>query len=495
MMLSKIEGGPFERVKGLVEKAIAAGRHFQSPQTGYIHYFPHQKLGEVHHTIPIYENFLFALALLRSRLVENINEAKLLLTNLLSFQHPQGNFPTYLHEYPHCRDALNGIDILAPLFWTIKHFGHVLGADFRQKLEDSFQKLIEYGLSLHHEHHTPYSMAARYAAGLISGGKLFKNEEWISKGHALLDQLINDQDAWCSTEYFADVLIALQMADIAIFEDEKWKELKDFCVNTWNRQICMYVGPAIRELQLKQEPKPNVYDLFMGNFFGTFSQRSDSLDLYHLQGALIQPIELIHPPTLKSHFEGFYKDQKWNCINEKETALSFLEKKPKQVSLENTYSPLRIVWGDSKFAHTFVCQGCKCSNIEYKMNENSYDLFFQLDREIDLQEKEKQREINFYFDFHPDYKILVNGHTATTFEMGQTVTLELNDHKLTLKFEVVEGSGQFLGHVSHGNRPSQSLHPADLRFEAYDWNLFIRTIRRDAKVRLKATITLAHKKS
>jgi len=67
MLLSKIEGGPFERVKALIEQAITSGRNFQSKQTNYIHYFPNQKQGEAHHAIPIYENLLFALALLRSR--------------------------------------------------------------------------------------------------------------------------------------------------------------------------------------------------------------------------------------------------------------------------------------------------------------------------------------------------------------------------------------------------------------------------------------------
>lgn len=487
-MLSKIEGGPFERVKGVIEKAIAAGRQFQSPQTDFIHYYPHQKLGEAHHTIPIYENFLFALALLRSRLVENVNEAKTLLTNLLHFQHPKGNFPTYLHEYPVCKNALSGIDILAPLYWIIKHFGHVLGTELRQKLEESFLKLIDDGLSLHQVQPMPYSLSARFAAGLVAGGKLFKNEAWVNQGNELWESLIHGQDAWCSTEYLADLLIALQMADINIFTDEKWRPFQHFLVHTWSPQSCAYVGPCIRELQLRQEPKPNAYDLFMGSIFGTFSQRIDALDFYHLQGALIQPVEINPVEITTEKINGLYKGQKWICFNDGRESFSFLEKKSQVSSLDSTFSPLRIVWGDPKFTHTFVCQGCKCDEIEYQISENTYDLIFTLEKEIDFQEKEKQREINFYFDFHSGYKILVDGQTATTFEMGQAITLELDAHKLSLQFEVVEGSGQFLGHVSHGNRPSQALHHADLRFEAYDWNLFLRTIRRDSKVKLRLKI-------
>lgn len=482
-MLAKLEGGPFEKIKGLIEKAIEAGRHFQSPQTGYIHFFPHQKQGDPYHAIPLYENFLFALALLRSKMHENINEAKVVVTNLLHFQHPKGNFPVYLHEYPACRDSLGGIDILAPLYWTIKHFGHVLGGDLRAKLDDSIQRLIQYGLTQHQEYPMPYSMAARFAAGLVAVGRLQKNEEWVAGGNLMLGQLAEEREAWCSTEYLSDLLIALQMADINFFAEERWQPLKDYIVNTWNQDVCAFVGPGVRELQLKQEPKPNLYDLFMGTFFGTFAHRCEALDIYHLQAALIQPIDPVQLKPADST-EGTYKGQKWVSFS----SMALLEKRVSQVSLENTYSPLKIVWGDSKFAHTFVCQGCKCSTIEYQVKENGCELFLDLDREIDLQDKEKQREINFYFDFHPDYEIHVDGFTATTFEFGQAVTLELGDHKISLNFEVVDGSGQFLGHISHGNRPSQALHNGDLRFEAYDWNLFVRTIRRDPRVRIKVAV-------
>lgn len=487
MMLAKLEGGPFEKIKGLIDKAIASGRHFQSAQTGYIHYCPHQKEDNPRHTIPLYENFLFALALLRSKSIENVNEAKTLISNLLHFQSTTGNFPIYLHEYPQCKDALRGIDILAPLYWITKHFGHVLGADLRKQLDESLNKIIQYSAALHQEYPLPYSMACRFAGGLVAVGKMQKNEQWISLGESLFREYTATNDAWCSTEYLADLIIALQMADIDFFSNEQWKSLREFVVNTWNPNVCAYTGPGVKELQYKREPKANIYDLLMGIFFGTFSHRCDPLDIYQLQGALIQPLEPVLV-TPAERYEGNYKGQKWICLNNERRSLILLEKKLPQVSLENSYSPLKILWGTSTFAHTFVCQGCKCSNIEYEVKENGCDLIFTLDKELETQEKEKQREINFYFDFHPDYKIHVDGCTATTFEMGQSVSLELAGNKIALKFELLEGEGHFLGHISHGNRPSQSMHGDDLRFEAYDWNIFLRTIRRANKVKLRVAI-------
>ncbi len=91
-------------VRQLVELAVTSGRSHESPQTLLVH-FCHEKQGEsVNDTIPVYENLLFALALLRMQTVSNILEAKTLFGKILAFQNLEtGNFPRYIHEYPACR--------------------------------------------------------------------------------------------------------------------------------------------------------------------------------------------------------------------------------------------------------------------------------------------------------------------------------------------------------------------------------------------------------
>ena len=99
-------------VRQLVELAVTAGRSHQSPQTSFVHYC-HQKMDEtVNHTIPPYENILFALALIRMQTVQNVNEGKEIISKILDFQNPEtGNFPVYLHEFPLCRDRFMSVHL------------------------------------------------------------------------------------------------------------------------------------------------------------------------------------------------------------------------------------------------------------------------------------------------------------------------------------------------------------------------------------------------
>ncbi len=64
-----------------IELNLAAAKKRKSAQTGFIHYYPFSLPLEPHDTIPLYENFCYALALLRSRLSDHVLEAKSLLTS------------------------------------------------------------------------------------------------------------------------------------------------------------------------------------------------------------------------------------------------------------------------------------------------------------------------------------------------------------------------------------------------------------------------------
>lgn len=488
MPLSQIEGGTFERAKALIEQALLAGRAFQSKQTGFIHYYPHQREDEGYQAVPLYENFLFALALLRIRLVEQVNEAKNLLRTLLHYQCANGNFPVYMHEYPSSKDNLAGVVVLAPLYWILKQFGHVLGQDLRERLELAYSKLMEYGINFSQRTAMPHSLGVRFAGALVGGGKLLQNREWEQVGVNLLFKLAEVKDSWGSTAYLADQLVGLQMAEIDCFSPGPWEKFGKHLINTWQKALGVYVGPAVRELQYKFCPLPNLYDLYMSNFFGRFTERLDELAIYHLQGALIQPAEDIDLPLSVECMEGVYKSNRWYCKNEEKWSYALLEKDSTTLTSENTYTPLRIIWGDAKKVHSFVCQGTRSQEIKYQVHQDQIQLFFRLDQEVDLQDKEKQRNINFYFDFEPNYQILVNERSATIFELEDELVLQLGQERISIVFELVEGTGNFMGHISVGNRPSQAVHEADLRFEVYDWNVFLRTVRRNASCLIRVTL-------
>ncbi len=105
-----------------VELALRAGRLRQSPKTGFIHE------GD---TIPLLENYAFALSLLRSRQVDFVLEAKSLLEKLLPF-----GLSVHLHEFPLERDSYLGRRLYPYLFWTLREFSSILGEELRTSLQN-----------------------------------------------------------------------------------------------------------------------------------------------------------------------------------------------------------------------------------------------------------------------------------------------------------------------------------------------------------------------
>ncbi|WP_068470371.1 hypothetical protein [Candidatus Protochlamydia phocaeensis] len=497
-MTGKQEGIFMENWKELNEWALAAGRVFKSPQTGYIHYHHSNSLSLVHQTIPLYENALFILALLKSRLVDNIQEAKGLLNRILYFQCQEGeaagNFPFYLHDFPNCFEPEQGVQLLAPFYWILKLFGHVLGHELKNRMEKSLSQLIEFALRAHQAKAFPYSLSVRLSAGLIACGILLKNEEWREKGHQAWLEMAQSCDSWYATAHIADILIAFQMAEETL--NGAWAFFGKFLRQTWHKQACCYIGPCVRELQEQEEPQVNLYDFFLGYLYGRFPQRAKKIGIAHLQASLIQPFSFhLEELELPYQIEGTYKKQKWMLSCRSTRAYTLLEKKEKAgPSLDKTYTPFRLVWGNELHAHTLVCQGGKYERMEFKLGsdelqtaQESVELFFDFEQDFNYEGKE-QRDICFYFDFHPDARIQIKEQASTTFELGQPITLRLNEQQLSLTFSLVQGEGDFLGHLARGNRPSQIKSKEEKSFQTYDWVVFLRTIRRHSVCRLKAIL-------
>ncbi len=230
----------------VVELALKAGRKRQSEITRFVHYCNEapEKSGE---TIPTYENFCFALALLRSRIVENILEAKALLEKLLAFQ-IDGQFPVYLHEYPLCRYAGLGSKLYPVLFFILRDFHMVLGEPLRLQLQE-LQK--RYALSEIQRPETPEECA-----------------------EYLLHAQITGQD-------------------------------KTPALKSWNAKALAFTGSQRQE---RGEPALTLYDLFLGEWGGRFSSRALQDHPVHLRASLVYPSEALNlsepAPSLTRYFWG-----------------------------------------------------------------------------------------------------------------------------------------------------------------------------------------------
>lgn len=482
----------------MIELAIAAGRKKQSAQTGYVHICYNAQEEEIQYTIPLVENFLFALALFRSKTTENILEAKGIIERLLEFQCfkqgvSEGNFPIYLHEYPECKDRFIGAHLLPSIFWILKQFQQVLGNELKIKLENAARALVLFSIRALEEKPAPSFIGIKIAAAAKALGELWNDPSLREKGEKLLrltrDSI--DPSSWYIPSQLGDICVALQMADPSI--SSSWTSFWEHLNNNWHPLCMYYMGPSLQEFQKGEEPQTTLYDLFLGSFSGNFSQRSFSDPTLLLQAALIQKSDdFLLPPAFPLKRQISIDQHNWSLYGFETYSYCFLDAcdSPTKIS-EKGFSPLKIVWGNSKKAHTFVCQGGNISHLEIKKVSNGMELFFTLG-ELPTDEREKCREVAFYFDASPGTQINIAKGLSTTFKIEEEIEIIVESLKFYITYELLEGTGQFLGHIMRGNRPSQTGLKGSQRFNAYDWQVFLRTIRRTTGCKIKVSIKIVN---
>lgn len=130
----------FKKQTRAFDLALSAGRKRQSSRTRFIH---------DEETIPLYENFCFAFALFRQKTADSITEGKELIERLLAFQASDGNFPTFLHDYPRCCDFQMGLKAAPILIYLLRDYGPILG-DLKIKIEEALR------LALSHRPEKPF---------------------------------------------------------------------------------------------------------------------------------------------------------------------------------------------------------------------------------------------------------------------------------------------------------------------------------------------------
>lgn len=368
----------------IIERAVSFGRACQSPRTGFLHLFDGTAGGD---TIPLYENFCFATALIRQKTIEGVYEGKELLERLFAFQTEEGNFPNYLHEYPRCWNRFQPLRI-APLFkLLLKEFGHVFSESFKDKMT----------LVLHR---------------MITSVKPSLPPVWDRRYRALLGEAVAIPDPLSSDEIAQDFITA--------------QLLENFCgqileaTRLIHPHLHVYAGPCIQEMQEGGEPRPSLLEVARLN-------RPHPL---HLELAT-----LYDEPKLS---DALWSGRIGDCeILQGETdALVF------------SASSVRWIWqGEGKLHSLVVPAG----------------------------------EMAIYCDQSPQTELFVEGKKATAFRLEERVMIQTPGRRIHLQFKLLEGEGNFFGHISQSNRPLQSKKG----HEAYDWKISLRTLRsKDAKLSL-----------
>jgi hypothetical protein len=465
-----------ERIKALkqvYDLALGTGRSWQNSQTGWIQYCYNIEDENEHYTIPVYENFLYVLALMKSKVGDNIQEAKGLLEKLLAFQ--TDSFSVYLHEYPIVRDRWLSIHLLPVYALILDGFGHVIGETLLKSLKQSLKSLVDYTFFQMETQPPPYHLVIKLGGALVRLGKISKIESWQDIGERLLVDAfaVEDRRAWFSPPLMGEMLVGLQLAYPSISESI-WGSLWKTVCESWSIKVGAFAGPSWKEYHYGQETQTTLYDLFMSVYSGAFPYRTFADHPVQLQGVLISETDELFP----AQQEELWQDH-WFLRNSSKYSIGVMSKTAAvSESWEKGYIPFKVLWGDLNRYRSLVLQGGNFRTLSYELKDRGIDLIIELDEPIEKDDREKHREICFFTENYVGDKLLVSDSQATTFKLNEPVTLHSNDRHFQLIFQQIQGSGEFMGHIMKGNRPSQIGVKGKHRTEAFDWMIFLRSVRR-----------------
>ena len=413
--------------KRLLDLHLSAAKKRKSAHTQFIHHHYTALDSSVRETIPLFENFCYALGLFRTRTVENVLEAKSLLEKLMAFE-VGGNFPIYIHEYPHCKDRSLSLELLPVFDCLLREFQSVLGGGIQELLDKLVSRILTYAKRSHSERPFPDSVWIYYEAYLTP------------------DSLCAVPSCSSSAEC-AQYLIALQMAKSRggdpSLEMQRVQKL-------WDLDRSVFLGPHLQE---GREPEVTLLDLFFAKGSAFFSERALKDHPIHLRASLVHPL-LVEE-------------------EEKTGSLHFTTEDPKQGYL--------LFWKDQGITHSLVCDH-RGSLLQANLSNEQGELIITLP---ETEEFSEHPELPLHlFISEKESQVLVNSKKATTFRAGDSLTIG----RLEVRFDCIEGEGTFWGHILRGNRPTQKSCVGSNRFEAYDIQLTIRTVRRSKKAVLKVEI-------
>jgi hypothetical protein len=405
-----------------IDLSLSACRLRQSPRTGFVHHFWGD--GEFLDTIPLYENFCFATALYRQKTVESVSEGKELLEKLLAFQAPDGSFPIYLHEFPRCHDWMQGLKIAPFLIQLQRRFFTVLPPDLKKKIAIALEKIFHFSKDK-------------------CLGLWFFRYQMCTEGKGSF----HPDPAQMSSSDWTQWLISAQLGDFVSFPSAQ----------LFHPALQAFIGSPHADVQEKFEPRPTPLEWLLAEKEESFSKR------------LLQD----HP--LQMHLAALWplQDEPQNHLSSLSHAIAWQADEPKGGNL------FRILWGGSQL-HSFVLPHTHTKS----SIQDGKTFIFDLPEEAD-QTHNDLFEIVFYCSISPEISLTINEGKGTVFFLKDQIEIRSPKLTISLRFELLSGSGDFRGHLFYANRPSQTKAK---NYEAYDWQIGLRTLRRSPKAQIRVSV-------
>ncbi len=380
-----------DQKRKIIELALQAARKRLSPQTRYVHFYGEDPYNVRQDTIPTIENFSYVYTLFRSKLVENIQEGKTLLDNLLKFE-VEGNYPVYLHQFPSCEDTQLSSHLLPIFFYLLKDFKGALGEMLTDQIEMLTKRIVAY-------------LKGRQDLSKLSSHRLlaFLGECDLSSWHPESPTAWSE---WC---------ICAQMIDYPIEE----------MLPYWDEKHFVFTGKTKDRLQEGLEPAVTLLDLFMGEYYQDFSARSLMLHPSHLRASIVHPFTKKDVRIKESSFIALIEEDKRQCLT--------------------------FYWGDKSQTHSLTVEAKKGS---WKIVQNGNHTFqLEYTPEEAFLAEEENVECALYVSAHNDVRLTVNDLQATAFHEGDALAINSSLKKIGVRFASEKGT--WIGHISKGNRSFQ----------------------------------------
>lgn len=442
-----------ELQRHLIDLAVAAGKKYAHPETGYVTISE----GESQGFVPLYENFLYVLALLRSRKQENVLEAKRLLGQLLYFQQTNesvahiGSFPIYLHEYPKCKDALQAVHILTLLYWIEKEFGHVLGI---KTLNAVIKSLTDYCLTIDT---APFAYWAKVKVAAVLR----------AYGHAV-DVVGLPKEFLPDPVSIAHLISSFQLAPDLM----DWNPFWQMVAVTWQDDSCRFAGPSFRVFQDGYQQQVTAYEYMMAGYVGKIAPVADCIQFAALSGAYAG---VYVPPASAVAFNS--RCEITNSTGNYNYSLFYAGNTSVSVIAGGTtnqqvpgFSPLYILTK----THSLTLDVPKGVVEAFHRENETLFLDVVFDERAFVEERENC-VLSLWFDDQKECSLTISENKATCFDLAEPIVVTLSDVSIAIGFIPLEGNAQFVGHVSRLNRRAQ--RQGKNRQAAYDTHLFLRSIR------------------
>lgn len=401
-----------ELLRHAIDLAVASGKKQQNQESGFV---------SLDSGYPIYENFLFCLALFRKKEHEAIFEAKRLLERLLYFQQNfadvpwQGNFPLFLTDFPYCKEHLQAARCMHVLLLIQKDFHQIVGQALNQKLSRALDALKRFCHKVLQEVSFPPWARVLLAACL-------KTREALPP--------FSDLATWGDPTHVAELILAYQVG-----LDIDWTPLWDYLAKSWHKKSGSFIGPAY-----KVKGDVTLLDYFMGLFTGALSKKADKPQLAALQASLLQATS--HIPEVEPPFS--FKEERFSIFQEKEWAASLITGSFPKEKMYGLY-PYSLVTGE----HSLVIQP---QSGYLSHHEGPSRLLFEIPPDVFTEEKHKNDALLLWFDAHKACEVFIRSQKATCFTLSDPVEIHLGNCHLSLSFTLLSGDGTFIGHIRRGSR-------------------------------------------